>query len=152
MRNLDVQDSGAGKCSKYVKLCIDPEQIEFYTLTRQHILYSIDARGKMRLRIFLVFLMVSSGDVSSTNTCTRQSTGHSVKCKTTSNKQRTKVFFLAETAFYDLWEHVLKLCQFLQPPNPQNNPHIPLKVKFFIYCEISMKFKAQHLYMFTNDN
>ena len=41
---MHEHDSGAGKCSKYVKLCIDAEQIEFYTLTRQHILYSIYAR------------------------------------------------------------------------------------------------------------
>ena len=53
---MHEHDSGAGKCSKYVKLCIDAEQIEFYTLTRQHILYSIYARGKMSPKILAFFL------------------------------------------------------------------------------------------------
>ena len=28
----------------------------------------------------------------------------------------------------------------------------PLKVKFFIYCAILIKFEKEHLHMFTNDN
>ena len=52
------------------------------------------------------------------------STGLSVKCNATSSKYRTKLF-LTETASYDIWEQVLKLCQLLQFPNPTKQPLTP---------------------------
>ena len=63
-----------------------------------------------------------------------------------------KGFFLPETAFHDVWEHVVKLCYLLQPPNPQKQPPYPPKVKFFIYGAVLIKFEKQNLYMFNNNS
>ena len=140
--------SGAGKCSKYVKCALILNRLNFARCLDNIFCIPYMPGGKWGREFFASFWWFQVKNLLTLVRDSRPDLVWNVTSLRTISVQR--FFFLAETASCDVWEHVLRLCQLVQPP--QRNPLYLPKVKFLIYGAILITFETQHFYMLTNNN